>query len=163
MRSRARSLRWYLPHAEPQAVVTTEVRDRFLADHRKLEARLERMVVTLAANDLEGSALLWSEFDSGLRMHLEAEESTMIPELLGAHARDARVLIQEHQHIRTRLMELGGAVESPRRLGRLRSFLDELRAHARTEDRLLYQWVDALLDEPTRLSLVDALSRAPAA
>lgn len=87
----------------------------------------------------------------------------MIPELLGAHARDARVLIQEHQHIRTRLMELGGAVESPRRLGRLRSFLDELRAHARTEDRLLYQWVDALLDEPTRLSLVDALSRAPAA
>ncbi len=43
-------------------------------------------------------------------------------------------------------------------LGPARDFIDELRAHARTEDRLLYQWGDARLDEPERKSVIAALS-----
>jgi hypothetical protein len=49
------------------------------------------------------------------------------------------------------------------RLEAARHFVDELRAHARNEDRLLYRWADDQLDDDAQLATIGALrGRAPA-
>jgi hypothetical protein len=95
---------------------------------------------------------------------LDAEDTHLIPEFLGLCQRNARVLVQEHRHIRARLADLAReiGVHVVRR-GELRNFNDELRAHAQTEDRLLYQWADEHLDRPSRNASIDALTRNPTA
>ncbi len=155
--------------AEQIASMTMPIRDRFLADHRRLETLLEQLLAAFEANDREVIAKLWTEFDSGLLAHLEAEETYLIPALFWICERDARVLVQEHRHIRTRLAELGVGIDlHVVRLSAARDFVDELRAHARTEDRLLYARLldpagDARLQEPDRASVIAALSAGPRA
>jgi hypothetical protein len=135
------------------------VHDRFLADHKRLEALLEHMSAPSMANDREHCQELWTVFDVGVRVHLQAEEAHLFPVIFRANERDARVLIREHHHIRARLQEIGAAVDSRvGRRGAMRDFIDELAAHARTEDRLLYEWADASIDEPLRLFAIAALA-----
>jgi hypothetical protein len=95
-----------------------------------------------------------------LRTHLEAEEKHLLSELLRAFEREARVLLREHHHIRTRLSALGTGFRSPTasQVDSVRNFVDELRAHAKNEERLLYQWADARLDEQVRTSAIAALA-----
>jgi hypothetical protein len=141
-------------------VVTANVRDRFLTDHESLEAHLDRVVAALTANDGPEASRLWTEFKASLLAHLEAEEAHLIPQLLASIARSAWALIQEHRHIRARLAELGGEIGSHRvNPDSLRNFKDELRAHALSEDRLLYSWAGAHLDEPSHSLSIDALAR----
>jgi hypothetical protein len=145
--------------AEATAAVTATIRDRFLADHRRLEALLEQLLAAVEANDRDAMTRLWTQFDSSLLAHLEAEERYLFPALFRVCDRDARVLGQEHRHIRSRLAELGVGIDLHTvRLDSTRDFIDELRAHARNEDRLLYQWGDAHLDEPQRMSAIAGLS-----
>jgi hemerythrin-like domain-containing protein len=145
----------------PPSSARTSIRDRFLADHQRLEASLERLLAALAANEQTAVSRLWTAFASDLTAHLEAEEAHLIPALFEVFERDVRVIVQEHRHIRARLTELATAVESQTaRLGSVRDFIDELRAHAHNEDRLLYRWTDAHLDEPQRTFVIDALSRS---
>ena len=147
-----------MPTTEP-APSTTAIRDRFLADHHRLDALLSKLSAAFEANDPEDVAKLWTDFESGLLAHLEAEEATMIPALLRACARDARVIVQEHRHIRSRLAELGVAVDLHTiRLDTARDFIDELFAHAENEDRLLYRWADGHLGEPERVSALSELA-----
>jgi hypothetical protein len=139
--------------------LSASIRDHFLADHGRLERLLEQLVTAVEANDREDLAKVWTEVESGLLSHLDAEEEQMIPALPRAYERDARVLIQEHRHIRTRLTELGEAIDLHIvRLDTIRDFIDVLRAHARNEDKLLYNWTDAHLKEPHRASAVHALT-----
>jgi hemerythrin superfamily protein len=141
------------------AVVTAPVRDRFLADHRRLESLLEELLAAVEANDRPEMSRLWGELESGLLAHLEAEETHMFPALLRVSERNARFLVQEHQHIRRRLAELGVAVDLHSvRLDSVRDFIHELRAHAASEDQLLYKWADTHLDEPHRASIIEALT-----
>ena len=140
------------------------IRDRFLADHRRLEKLLEQLLAAFEANDREDVASLWTTFESGLLAHMEAEEEHLIPALLRLREREARALVHEHRHIRTRLAELGVGIDLHIvRLASARNFIDELRAHAQGEDRLLYQWGDAHLDEAQRQSVLAALSAGPRA
>ncbi|MGD0674545.1 MAG: hemerythrin domain-containing protein [Polyangiaceae bacterium] len=135
------------------------IRDRFLADHRGLEASIESLVQRLAANDRSETSRRWREFERRLLGHLDAEEAALIPALFDASERDARILVQEHRHLRARLLELGAGLESrglP--VGGLRNFVDELRAHAQTEDRLLYLWADAHVDEARLPQALSALT-----
>jgi hypothetical protein len=142
--------------------VTTSIHESFWTDQRRLEALLERILVSYTANDQKETSTLWTKFDSGLRTHLEAEERHLISELLRASERNARVLLREHRHIRTRLTELGtGFRLHTAQLDSVRNFVDELRAHANNEDRLLYQWADARFDEPARASAIEALAGKP--
>jgi hemerythrin superfamily protein len=141
-------------------VADSPIRDRFLADHQRLESLLQRLVAAFASNDREDMARLWAEFDAGLLAHMEAEEKHLIPALLRAGAREARILVQEHRHIRARMTELGTAVDLHlARLDSVRDFIDELRAHAQSEDRILYRWADEHFDDPGRASVIDALTK----
>jgi hemerythrin len=131
------------------------IRQHFLADHVRLETVLEELIRAFEANDREDVAALWAELDSGLLAHLEAEETYMIPALLAFSEREARVIIGEHKHIRARLIELGAGIDLHIvRLESARDFVEELRAHARNEDRLLYRWVDDHLSEREREALL---------
>jgi Hemerythrin HHE cation binding domain len=142
-------------------VVIGPVRDRFLADHRRLEARLEHLLTALAANDHSKSLEVWTGLESGLVIHMKAEEARLIPALLVARERDTRVLVQEHRHIRARMTDLGSRLSlGSLHQNSLRDFTDEMRAHAKTEDRLLYQWADVHLDDEGRASAINALARA---
>jgi len=135
---------------------------RFLEDHDRHTEILERMRVALGQHDDDAASMLWGELCGALLTHLEAEETFLLPELLRGHERDARVLLQEHRHIRTRLNEIGRAVDA-RTVGTdaLRDLADELAAHERHESHALYAWVDAHVDEATRTAAIDALDAPP--
>jgi hemerythrin HHE cation binding domain-containing protein len=138
----------------------TALRTHFLDDHQSAETRLESLLAALAANDHPNASHIWKGLESGLVAHLGAEETLLIPALLVARERDTRVLVQEHRHIRSRLKDLGrGLALGIMRPATLRDFLDEMRAHAKTEDRLLYQWADVHLDDEGRTRAIDALAR----
>ena len=143
----------------PPTPPASSISEHFLADHRRLDALMDQVLEAFADNDRELVAKLWSAFDAGLLAHLDAEEKYMIPVILRASERDARILIQEHKHIRTQLAELGIGIDlHVVRLEVVRTFIDELHAHATHEDALLYQRADAALDETERQSLFAGLA-----
>jgi hypothetical protein len=131
----------------------------FLADHARLEALLEQVLALLETDDRERMLSSWAHFCARVFAHMEAEETCLISPLLGVCERDARVLLQEHRHIRARLKELSTALRLRAvRVDSLRSLVDELGAHARSEERLLYRWADARLDESARAAAIEALT-----
>ena len=139
----------------PEATVC----DQFLGDHRGLEALLDRVIAALVANDTDDAARIWAECCAGLVLHLETEEHHLIPALLRRSEQDARVLALEHRHIRSRLTELSAAIASQQaKPGAIRDFSDELGAHSRNEERLLYRWAETHLDDQERLTAVEALA-----
>jgi hypothetical protein len=128
-----------------RAISTTfsTIRDRFLEDHSELEDLFAGLLDAFEANDREGIAQLWNEFDNRLARHLETEERFMIPPLFAFRPRDARAILEEHRHIRSRLVELGCGVDLHTvRVETARGFIEELRAHARHEEDVLYRWAD---------------------
>ena len=103
----------------------------------------------------------WSELDSRLATHLEAEERYMIPALRRWREREARAIVEEHKHIRRRMAELGQAIDLHTvRHETVCTFIDELRAHAQAEDKVLYQWADTQLSEPAKESVFSHLADA---
>ena len=150
-------------------VPAVTLRQHLLADHRKVESLLEELLVAFQASDRTLTERLWNEFETRLEAHLEAEETTLIPALEKRAPRDARTLIEEHRHIRRRMLELGTALDLHlARFEMARFFVEELKAHASHEDELLYQWADQELSVAERQSflsrMVNAiLSRLPAA
>jgi hypothetical protein len=139
----------------------TALREHLLADHRSLEQEIDQLVSACEANDQPRMETLWTDFETRLSAHLEMEEIHIVPLMLERHHRAGRAIIEEHKHIRRRLAELGTAVDLHQlRLEALRRFLDELRAHAKTEDGLMYQWADEQLPESAKTSLLSDLGEA---
>jgi hemerythrin-like domain-containing protein len=135
------------------------VRDRFVTDHRELEDLFAGVLDAFEANDHEGVGELWTAFEDRITKHLEAEERFMIPQLFLSRPREARTILEEHRHIRTRLVELGCRVDlHTLRLETARGFIDELRAHARHEDNVLYRWADEHLAAGEQRTLIDGLT-----
>ncbi|MDB4998870.1 MAG: hypothetical protein JWM74_6302 [Myxococcaceae bacterium] len=111
----------------------------FPADHRRLEALVEQILSASEAGDAECVASSWGALKDGLLAHFDAEETHLIPDLLVTSERGARVIIGEHRHLRSRLTELGLAIElHVVKRALVSGFVHELRAHARSEERLLY-------------------------
>jgi hypothetical protein len=70
-------------------------------------------------------------------------------------------VLAEHEEIRARLLELGTGVDLHIvKLDAARAFVDELRAHAEHEEKVLYHWADEHLDEAERASFLTALADA---
>jgi hemerythrin len=134
---------------EAQPVPTrSNLRAHLLDDHRHLEEDVAQLVTACKANDQTRMQELWSDFEPRLLAHFETEERSLLPALLDRHSRAVRVIFEEHRHIRRRVEELGEALDLHQvRLESLCSFFDELRAHAATEDRLMYQWADEALSD----------------
>jgi len=130
------------------------IREKLIADHRRLDGLLERVLGAIAADERETIADAFTEFDCRLRTHLEAEECHLIPALLRSDPRAARAILAEHAHIRARLLELATAIDLHTiRLSAASAFASELRAHASHEDNFLYRWADEHLGEAEQRSL----------
>ena len=115
------------------------IHDRFAADHHRLEVLLAELLAAIDACDDEATKVTWAKFRTALSSHLDIEETHMVPALRLTSERNARVLLEEHRHIRRRLGELDLAISSHLvSLQAVRDFLDELRAHTQSEDRLIY-------------------------
>lgn len=111
---------------------------RFIDDHHDLDVKVAAVLAAVEAQD-PAAAALWSAFAKELLTHLDVEETHMVPALLKSGERRAAVLIEEHRHIRHRAAEIGRAFTAhivSREI--VRDFIDELRAHTESEDRLLY-------------------------
>lgn len=145
-------------HIGRSCAPSAHICQRFLADHARLESLLEGLLAAFEANDREDMAKLWTAFEAGLNAHLDAEERYLIPAFERDYPEEARVILAEHEHIRSRLIELGTQLDLHIvRLTATRAFIDELRAHAANEDRLLYQWSDTHFKDDNRAPILEAL------
>jgi hemerythrin-like domain-containing protein len=142
---------------EPTNGHSTSVRSFMVADHDHLEKVLSRVVSAFEEGDREEVARVWSEFDRALLAHLEAEERHLLPPLMRARPRSANAILREHKMIRDRLTELGAGVDlHVVRLDTAREFIDELRAHARHEEKVFYPWADEHVEDSIRKTLLAA-------
>ena len=142
----------------PAARQLPRIRESLMADHRRLDELLERMLAAISSDDRQDIADTFTELDCRLRTHLEAEERHLVPGLLRVDPRSGRAIMAEHKHIRTRLLELGAAIDLHTiRLSQASAFAGELKAHANHEDSVLYRWADENLGESERASLLSAL------
>jgi hypothetical protein len=147
--------------AHPEDAPATII-ESFLADHRRFEDSLTRVLVALEAVDPERTADEWSNLVHELTTHLDAEDTYLIPALFAARPRDAQSLLHEHRHLRRRAQELGVATaKGSLRPEAARGFADELAAHSRRETEALYEWAEDALDEADREAVLQAVRPKP--
>jgi hemerythrin-like domain-containing protein len=137
------------------------LRDRLLEDHTRLNGILTRLLAAFEANDREDMASLWTQLESGLTAHMDAEEKYLLPVLARTEPAEARDLLAEHAEIRSRLLDLGVRVDLHTiRLDTAQELIALLRAHAGKEDEILYSFADKHLDAETRGSVLRAIGAA---
>jgi hemerythrin-like domain-containing protein len=141
-----------------QTEAASAIKCRFQLDHRKIEDLLWQVLLAFEDGDRESAAAVWSLFDAQLQAHMDAEERHLTPLLMRSNERACRALLEEHKHLRARLVELGTGVDlHVIRLADARTFIDELRAHAASEDKILYELADAQVAPAGRDAIVEAL------
>ena len=137
--------------------VGARVTDPLVREHARLESLLDRAVAALGEGDERERARAWGELESELLAHMDAEERLLLPLFHRVSPRGAAIVGQEHRHIRARLAEVGASIAAGRPDRALaRAFAAELRAHARSEERLLYRWAEVDLGPAERESVLVA-------
>jgi len=145
-------------------VAPDDIRSALKSDHAHLEVLLSDVLAVLGDGDREAVAQAWARLDEAVVGHLALEEKSMIPELLKANERAARSILEEHRHVRSRLAELGMQVDLHTvRAAAVQTFCDELRAHARHEDKELYSWAAGHFSPEERKEIVEKIPDWPPA
>jgi Hemerythrin HHE cation binding domain len=117
-------------------------------DHERLEQLFEDLCAAFDADAPQDAARLWGELDQGLSAHMDFEERYVLPGFRAVDPREAGDLLQEHELIRRRLIELGVGVDLHLlRVEVVTDFIALLRAHARREDALIYRWAERALPQ----------------
>jgi hemerythrin-like domain-containing protein len=120
---------------------SSDLRRMLSADHERLEHLFVELIAAFEADAREDVARLWSDFDVGLRTHLQLEEQHIFPQFGKDHSAEVAALLRDHEHIRAQLLELGVGVDLHMTNDeRVERFIDRLRIHAAREDALMYQW-----------------------
>lgn len=138
--------------------VSASVRERLLEGHQRIDALLGAVLDANDRQSKEDANAAWRRFADALVDQLDAEDPLVaaLP-----YERGARVLVNEHRHLRERLADLENSVKRGEDVTRsLRSLRDVLRAHAQSDDRLLYRWMVQELSVERKAALADALARA---
>jgi hemerythrin-like domain-containing protein len=87
-------------------------------------------------------------FESGLRAHLEAEESLIFPAFRLVYPAESAAVSADHGRFRATLDQLGIVVDLYTiRAEAAREFVETLKTHAQREDDCMYPWAEAHLDE----------------
>lgn len=136
-----------------------ELRERLLADHRRLETLFTQVQDAFDANAREDTQTLWTELERGLERHFTAEERWLFPAFSKIDATETAALQADHELLRRELSELGMAVDLKLvRADVAKGFLEQLRAHAQRENDVLYRWADEALgdDAEAVLTLLDS-------
>lgn len=138
----------------------TSVRERMLAEHAAIE---ERALTVLRAMREKAEPRVvtthWHAFASNFLEHLDLEDNVVVPALYRRAPRKARGISEEHRYLRARTSEmsalLAGDGLTPDAVA---SFIEELRAHVRSEERVMYEWADTAMAEPERVDLLRKLT-----
>jgi polyisoprenoid-binding protein YceI len=141
------------------------VRQLLVSDHEHLEKSFEAIVKDAWRGDPAGLSERWRSFERELLAHLDTEEVDLIAVYGGFEPLEARELLAEHQQIRVTATEMGIDLDLHcLRAARVQAFIDQLRAHAQREERLLYPWAMQQLGEAAaqRISRVLAARRKEA-
>jgi hypothetical protein len=108
-----------------------------VADDKQLDDMFAQLLASLESADPDVLSR-WQEFELSVTAHMEDEEQRLTPRLAAIRLREALAILQEHRYLRSRLKEIGEALaRGDLRVENVRSFGDELRAHARHEDAIL--------------------------
>ena len=106
-------------------------------EHAKLEGLLARLLEALSRGDIGDIDTEWRSAERGVLDHLQREEHTVLARLFESRPREARALFEDHAYLRRRLVQLRATL--PRlSLDSVRAFADEVKAHGRHEDAVLY-------------------------
>ena len=109
--------------------------ERCAGAHRSLTELCAALRTALEGDDVWAREQLWGQLAAEVCAHFDDEQTSLLAPLFETRARDAQVMMQEQRQLRSRLLEIGRV--PPARS--LRSFLDELEAHLRREDRSFEQ------------------------
>jgi hemerythrin superfamily protein len=140
------------PHDRNQYKV--ELGELLSRDHQRLSKLFEDLVVAFRADARDDAAHLWSEFEAGLLAHLELEEKRILPKLAQVDAAETKVLLQQHDRIRAQLSELGVGVDLHlTHSDAVTAFVQELEAHAKREEALLYRWLKTSLPQEDQATI----------
>jgi hemerythrin-like domain-containing protein len=121
--------------------------ERLSGEHDQLDQLFEQLLSALRADAREDAMRLWAEFDEGLTEHMQFEESVLLPALRTAEPGEAAALAEEHRQIRSKLTDLGVALDLHEvRAETVTDFVEQLRRHARRENALAYRWAERHLD-----------------
>jgi hemerythrin-like domain-containing protein len=158
----ARALLWGAPEDLMQTEVTPrpklDLRESFRAQHAKLDGQLEDMLSLVRGDDREAMRTCWARFEEALLAHLNLEEMHLLPLVARAEPEQARRIREEHEKIRTRLGEIGLALDlHTARAEQVETLAAFLRAHAAFEDSGLYTWAERELPAQTRGHLLRRL------
>jgi hemerythrin superfamily protein len=111
------------------------------ADHARFERIFDTLGREAQSSDPLDFQVTWSAFARELVAHLDAEELHILGPFTEAEPDVGRDLLDEHGRIRRKLSELGIDLElHSLEAERIETFINELRAHAIHEERLLYPW-----------------------
>jgi polyisoprenoid-binding protein YceI len=134
-------------------------------DHQRLEKSFEAVVAASTDEDQQAARELWRRFERDLLAHLDAEEAHVLPLFAKSDPDEAEELLDQHAHIRERLLALAIDLDLHSLAPELvKSFVAELRSHAVREERVLYPWaarqLGKLVGGHLRRALADG-QRAP--
>jgi hypothetical protein len=133
-----------------------------LDDHVALLQRFEEVLAWFRQNDREATRRAWTVFESTLTAHLEAEETLIFPAFRDVDRAETEALAQDHARFRSKLDELGLAVDLHIiRADSARGLIEALTVHSRREDGRMYPWAEKHLDALSRRRLRERLALPP--
>lgn len=133
----------------------TTIRQKMLDEHAAIEQMVVDVLAACEAGDGDSVRRGFAALSERLVSHLDIEDRHMLPHLYRRSPRRARGIAEEHKYLRGRLVDI--QAQLPRQEGvaaLLVAFLEELRAHVRSEERALYEWSDVGLAEAERIELL---------
>jgi hemerythrin-like domain-containing protein len=128
-------------------------------DHERLENLFEKTLDAARAGvDTRTLGEIWTEFETGLVRHMDAEERLLFP-LVHDETGEVDRLRDEHRRLRAQLEVLDVEVDLHLvRTPRIEAFVELLRRHAQEEDRGLYTWAEQRIDPEDRAALATWLA-----
>lgn len=119
----------------------TEAAELLPEHHRVLDEQLDRIVVGAQVRDAAELRAEWTDFERELLRHLEYEEAEILPGFAADSPAEARAILAEHADIRATLADLGISLDLHLlRSEAVQAFVQQLKAHARRENDMLYAW-----------------------
>ena len=133
-------------------------RHLLLDDHVRLLRLFEDVLERFRADDREQTRAAWAMFERSLFAHLEAEEHELLPAFRKVDPDEAQALYADHGRFRKTIEELAISVELHSiRADAAGMFVQTLKEHSHREDRGMYAWAEATLDESSYRHLHDRL------
>jgi hemerythrin superfamily protein len=144
----------------PQPPRTGALKERMLADHRRIEELFRALLSRVRADDWDASNERWTEVESSVMTHMDAEEAFALPRFEHDEALEAASIRAEHDKVRSLMATLGLELElHAAREDQVLRLAELLHAHAVREERMFYVWAERVLPDESARSLLGLISR----